>query len=104
MTDVRLWIDVALLVVGVVASWVSMREQLKGVREDVADATRALSLVQRRLDDHERRITIVERDSTHLGRQLDSSLARIEGQVGALHARLDALFERFASGGGEQGR
>ena len=97
--DAKLWIEIAILLVSIATAWATAREQLRGVRDDVADVVRALGLVQRRLDDHERRVTVVERDSSHMGRQLDTALARIEAQIGALHARLDGLLAELASRG-----
>ena len=95
--DTKLWIEIAVLLVGMATAWSTMREQLRGVREDAADSARALHLAQRRLDEHERRITVVERDESHLSRQLDAALARIEAQITAIHARLDGLLVEFAA-------
>lgn len=104
MTD-GLWIEVASAagsaVVAVLGSWFTMRAQVSQAHRDAQAATRAAREAHAKLEALDRRVTIVERDQAHHGRQLESALARIEGAIVALHARLDRA---LANGNGPGGR
>lgn len=98
MDDIRLWLEIGTVVVGVVAGWATMRAQLAEARKDAAAAQRSAKDCHQRLETMDRRVTIVERDQAHHGRQLESALARIEGAIVALHARLDRALAQQAAG------
>lgn len=82
--QVQLLIAIGTVLVSVLGAWFAVRHEAREAGKDAAKALDALS-------DHEGRLIRLETDIGHHAKQLDETLKRLEGQICALHTRLDKL-------------
>lgn len=112
--EVALALQLLLLILGAGASWGIAQSRLKEARALATaaahDARDAKTTLERRIEqataplvaqlgEHRAKIAVLEADVKHGSERLSEALSRIEGQVSAVHRRLDALMERLFQGG-----
>jgi hypothetical protein len=97
--DPRLALDVAVLVFGIVGAYFTMRAQLADARREATEARRSSTAGHGRLDDHEKRLIGLERDTGYHAKRLEDSLAEIKAQLGALNAQVNARLDKLAERG-----
>jgi hypothetical protein len=97
------------LVVGaatIYGSWIAMRNQVEKANEKVADLEKGRDhdqqqfetfeqAMRKRLEDGDRKITVLETTQNFHARELERGLGRIEGSLAAITANMQAQFQQM---------
>jgi uncharacterized protein YlxW (UPF0749 family) len=67
--------------------------RLRAIEAERSSRVAALEAVAKRVSEHDTKIAVIERTSEIQYRALESTLAEIKSQVGALHRRLDKALD-----------
>ncbi len=89
MNEPRFWLEVVVIIVGLVGSWVAQREQLANQRAKHEELCERVEVLEVDKSKHEREIALLKQASDTHSKELEKGLARIEGAIGTLHARFD---------------
>lgn len=80
----------------VVGAYFTLKNAVAKAIEEAGEAVRSSAAAHRRIDEHEKRLSAAERDIANQGKNLELALARLEGQVGQMSQRFDALLLRIS--------